>query len=203
MHQFGRNYWEDHWKDASAHAAPAGSPLEQANPHVIRHTAHLTPTTALDAGCGTGIEALWLAEQGWEVTGADISRTALTTAAQREQLLSPARAVEWVETDVSRWTPHRTWDLVVTHYAHPDIGQLEFYRHIASFVAPGGTLLIAAHARGGAQHHHHPEAATVDPEEVADLFSPLTWEVEARATQVRTAGGAILHDVVIRIRRLS
>ena len=30
---------------------------------------------ALDIGCGTGDDAVWLAEQGFEVTGTDVSRT--------------------------------------------------------------------------------------------------------------------------------
>ena len=35
------------------------------------------PGTALDIGCGEGDDALWLAARGWEVTGADLSPTAV------------------------------------------------------------------------------------------------------------------------------
>ena len=41
------------------------------------------PGTALDAGCGEGAEATWLASRGWDVTAADISAEALARAAAR------------------------------------------------------------------------------------------------------------------------
>ena len=43
----------------------------------------LTPGTALDAGCGAGAEAIWLAAAGWQVTAADISSQSLARAAER------------------------------------------------------------------------------------------------------------------------
>ena len=42
----------------------------------------MRPGTALDLGCGQGGDAIWLAAQGWTVTGADISQTALDVAAR-------------------------------------------------------------------------------------------------------------------------
>jgi SAM-dependent methyltransferase len=38
---------------------------------------------ALDIGCGTGDDAVWLAQQGFEVTGTDVSRTALEMTAEK------------------------------------------------------------------------------------------------------------------------
>ena len=37
----------------------------------------------LDIGCGTGSNAIWLAEQGFQVTGMDISSSAVKIAEQR------------------------------------------------------------------------------------------------------------------------
>ncbi len=42
-----------------------------------------TPGKVLDIGCGTGTNAVWLAEQGAEVTGLDISTSAIALAEQR------------------------------------------------------------------------------------------------------------------------
>ena len=53
--------------------------------------------------------------------------------------------MQWVQADLSTWNPDARYDLVTTHYAHPAMPQLEFYDRIASWVAPGGTLLIAGH----------------------------------------------------------
>lgn len=38
---------------------------------------------ALDVGCGTGTQALWLASQGWDVTGIDVVGKAIARARQR------------------------------------------------------------------------------------------------------------------------
>ncbi len=147
--EFDRAYWERHWNAENATTRSRRVPV---NPYLPAETSHLRRGTALDAGCGTGSEALWLAEQGWHVTGADISTAALDAAARRADATGLAAQVEWVRADLTSWKPGRTWDLVVTSYAHPAIGQLAFYRKAASWVAPGGTLLIVGHLPGRPPH---------------------------------------------------
>ncbi|WP_211336129.1 class I SAM-dependent methyltransferase [Bogoriella caseilytica] len=206
MAEFDKNYWEDHWHPTGAqraHHFPA-------NPYLPVETAHLPAGTALDAGCGAGTEALWLAEHGWEVTAADISAAALTAARARAVDRDLNTRLEWIETDLARWEPERTWDLVLTSYAHADIGQLAFYRRISSWVAPGGTLLIVGHLPGqhhGGHGHEHPEDATATLDGITALFRDPDWRVEAGYEHTRTfdAGGAgvPLHDVIVRARRLS
>src|SRR5690606_2298783 len=131
-------YWEDHWAPDSPGQEHRQLP---ANPYLPAETTILRPGTALDAGCGSGAEALWLAGHGWQVTAADISATALATAQAPAAAAGLAKRIDWVEADLSRWAPDRTWGLVVTSYAHAEIGQLSFYRRLACWVAPGGTLL--------------------------------------------------------------
>src|SRR5699024_12022342 len=106
-------HFEKH--DSEDHSVSAISPKERimpVNPYLADETKQLTAGTALDAGCGIGTEALWLAQNGWHVTGADISAAALATAASRAEEAEQSHRVEWVETDVARWEPNRTWDLV-------------------------------------------------------------------------------------------
>jgi hypothetical protein len=66
-HDFDKDYWERHWDRRS------GAGEDAPHLHLARETNGLAPGTALDAGCGTGAEAVWLAARGWHVTGADIA----------------------------------------------------------------------------------------------------------------------------------
>lgn len=203
MHEFDKTYWEDHWTPDATHQADS-MPV---NPYLETETAHLPVGSALDAGCGTGTEAIWLAQHGWQVTGADISAAALATAADKSAAAALDEQLDWVETDVARWEPDRTWDLVVTNYAHPDTGQLALYQRIASWVAPGGTLLIVGHLHGHNHggSHDHPEEATATLAGMTGLFSAPQWHIESSYEHRRTVHGGghdmQLHDVVVRVYR--
>jgi SAM-dependent methyltransferase len=43
------------------------------------------PCTVLEAGCGTGTDSIWLAQQGFEVTGVDVSGIAVEKAAEKAE----------------------------------------------------------------------------------------------------------------------
>lgn len=205
-HEFDRRYWEGHWAPAPA----SGRPLP-VNPYLSVETGELPIGTALDAGCGAGAETLWLAEHGWQVTAADISTTALATAQARAADAGVDAPIEWVAVDLARWEPGRTWDLVVTNYAHADIGPLSFYRRLSSWVSPGGTLLIVGHRRGHTDNdrevHEHPEGATTTLDQVTNLLPGPQWRIDSGYENSRTVspgGGAVLlHDIVVRARRLT
>ena len=222
-HDFDKPYWERHWQGRpDGDASMATNPP---NPHLVRETGGLAPGTALDAGCGAGAEAIWLASRGWQVTGADISAEALAQAAARAAVHEVADRVRWVEADLGTWEPDRQFDLVTTHYAHPAMPQLAFYDRLAGWVAPGGTLLVVGHlahsdgpegqARGQGQgqghgpgrpqeHGHEPPAeATATAAAITARLDGSRWTVVTAAEPVRTLGGhegrtAELHDVVVR-----
>jgi len=200
-HRFDKDYWEQHWREGGT----AGSPP---NPYLIEETAALAPGTALDAGCGAGAEAIWLASAGWQVSAADISGEALARAA------SPAAAsrVRWIEADLALWRPDTRFDLVTTHYAHPAMPQLDFYDRIADWVAPGGTLLIVGHLRTSEDNHQHhhgrpPAEAAVTPEAVTATLAKRPdgagWRIVTAARRTRSGTGQAgrLDDVVVRATR--
>ncbi len=57
--------------------------------------------TAIDLGCGTGTNAVFLAQQGFDVTGIDCSATALEKARQRAE--QAGVSVNWIQTDVQNF----------------------------------------------------------------------------------------------------
>ncbi|WP_223839216.1 SAM-dependent methyltransferase [Nocardiopsis deserti] len=117
------------------------------NPQLVAEAAGLTPGTALDVGCGEGGDVVWLARQGWTVTGADFSANGLARAARRAEQAGVADRVDWWRVDARTIAADgRSYDLVTSHYLHaPDGGMVDVTRLLAHAVAPGGHLLVVGH----------------------------------------------------------
>jgi SAM-dependent methyltransferase len=117
------------------------------NQFVVAEVAGLPPGTAVDLACGEGRNAVWLAEQGWRVTGVDFSAEGLAKGAR----LAAERGtdVAWVEAPVEEWVaPADGVDLVVVAYLQlPRPERMAALRTAARAVAPGGTLVVVAHDR--------------------------------------------------------
>ncbi|GAB2975737.1 class I SAM-dependent methyltransferase [Saccharothrix stipae] len=201
-HGFDKEFWEQHWQQGSG-GGPASMAGNPPNPYLARETGELAPGTALDAGCGAGAEAIWLASHGWRVTAVDISAEALARAAERAAASGASERLRWVEADLGVWHPGTEFDLVTTHYAHPATSQLEFYDRIAGWVAPGGTLLIVGHLHTPGGGHHPPAEASATAEAITARLDGTAWEVVTAHEGHRTLPGRAvpLHDVVVRATR--
>jgi thioredoxin reductase/SAM-dependent methyltransferase len=175
-----------------------------------------TPGRALDVGAGEGGDAIWLAEQGWQVTASDVSGNALgrirSAAVQRgvevRTLHRDANAPAAYGDDV--------YDLVSLQYGSfqrtPDQRGL---RNLLGAVAVGGTLLVVSHDLSWLDTPLDPAEQTrmYDPEAyvgiddiAAALFASQEWRVEVHETRPRPAGAASahhVHDVVLRAVRLA
>ena len=182
----------------------------EANEQLVAVVADLTPGTALDVGCGEGGDVLWLARQGWRVTGADFSANGLARAAARAEQEGVADRVDWWQVDARDFDPAgRTWDLVTTHFLHPpDAGMLDVTRRLAAAVAPGGHLLIVGHAPTGEHAHvddHKRRAMWTAEELVGGLpahVQPLVVEQRPR-TATRDGRSFDVEDATLLARRAS
>lgn len=201
---FEKEFWEEHWQQRYDPAADAAFTGE--SPYLVEAVGAVPPSTALDAGCGTGAEAVWLARQGWRVTGVDISQAALASAVNRETQASVVSKIHWIEADLTSWQPDGRFDLVVTQYAHAAMPQLDLYARISKWVAPGGTLLIVGHLPGddGGHSHERPRVhATATPAEISAILPAEEWDLEVASEGDRHVGSSRLHDAVVRARRKS
>jgi 2-polyprenyl-3-methyl-5-hydroxy-6-metoxy-1,4-benzoquinol methylase len=118
------------------------------NPQLVAEASRLTPGTALDVGCGEGGDVIWLAQQGWRVTGADFSANGLARAAKHAEQAGVSDHTDWWQVDARTFSADgRSYDLVTTHFLHPpDGGMVDVARRLAGAVAPGGHLLVVGHA---------------------------------------------------------
>ena len=93
------------------------------NAQLVAEASGLAPGTALDVGCGEGGDVVWLARNGWRVTGADFSSTGLARAARHAEQAGVADRVDWWQVDARDFTAEgRSYDLVTTHFLHPPEG---------------------------------------------------------------------------------
>ena len=115
------------------------------NQFLVAEVAGLPAGRAVDLACGEGRNSIWLAEEGWEVTGVDFSPVGLTKA-KRFADLSGVQ-VTWIESAVEDWTPPPDgFDLVAMLYLQlPEPARSAALFAAASAVTPGGTLLVVAH----------------------------------------------------------
>ncbi|GAA3910968.1 bifunctional NAD(P)/FAD-dependent oxidoreductase/class I SAM-dependent methyltransferase [Microbacterium invictum] len=170
--------------------------------------------TALEVGSGEGADAVWLAERGWQVTGLDVSATAVrrATEAARARGLGEDRVV-FLACDAAAALPEGPFDLVTASFLHswePDFPRIEILRAASARVAPGGALLVISHAApppwAREMAHEHP--AMLSPAEELALLAPdpREWTVEIAEVRSRAATSpdgepAHLDDGLLLLRR--
>jgi SAM-dependent methyltransferase len=205
---FDAAFWDARY--GSAPAIWSGAP----NPQLVAEAAQLTPTTALDVGCGEGADAAWLAEHGWQVTALDISRVALDRAAAHARSAGPeiAERITWQQADLTEGvTMSETYGLVSAQFMHlPQPQRDNVYRALAALVATDGTLLVVGHHPSDLEtaahlRPHHPELLFTADEIVA-LLDPADWQIvtaEARPRSVADGEDRNVHvqDAVLVARR--
>lgn len=143
--ELDQTFWEQRW-EVAGHSRQGG--MASPNRTLADTVTQLSTGTALDAGCGQGTDAIWLAERGWTVTAVDFVASALDRGRERAEASGPdvAARIDWRQADLSVWTPPvATYDLVTAHYLHGVAHRTDLFHRLAAAVRPGGTLLIVGH----------------------------------------------------------
>lgn len=173
--------------------------------------------TALDVACGLGRHALYLAENGWQVKGIDISPTAIelaTRAAEQQGLTDRTtwRTANMVEPSEAPDMGEERFDLIVVAYLHvPNEPLRRLIDRLSRALAPGGELFMFGHdlrnlkeGHGGPQDH----GVLYTPDQLSTLAEAAGLEVLEAETVSRPLSDegidmrdAISLDTVLRARR--
>lgn len=130
------------------------------------------PGRALDIGCGTGLNSVYLAEHGWDVTGIDFAAPAIARARQRLRAAEAAAGrplpVRLLRGDATRLRAEGVtgpftlvFDLGCLH-GIPREHRPDYAREVAALTAPGALYLLYAFDRE--------ESPGLTDAEVAKLF---------------------------------
>lgn len=167
--------------DASYHHGPAPWDIGRPQPAVVRVAAEGGFSgTVLDAGCGTGENALHIARLGLPVLGVDVAETALAMAREKAASLGSGIDVEFVAADAFHLERlSRKFQTVLDCGLFHSFDTEERPRYAASLASVtehGGTLYVLCFRDQGLETGPHP----VREEELRAAFNPgIGWNVTA------------------------
>jgi SAM-dependent methyltransferase len=143
---------------------------------------------ALDLGCGTADSSIFLAKNGWEVTGVDFVDKALSRA--RAKSSAAGASVRFVRADVTRLRDsgiEGPFALLVDNgcfHGLSDGGRDAYLREVSAVAAAGARLVLVAfptHARRRAPRG-------VDPAEIERRFSSGGWRLLESGAEPAASG---------------
>ncbi len=129
-------------------------------PLLVETASKLKPGRALDLACGTGRNAIWLAEHGWQVTAVDGSAVAIDLLRNRAPGID-ARVADLEKREYA--IEPAAWDLIaVCYYLQRDL-----FEPVKRGLKPGGVAVVIVHL-GESRF-------SVQPGELAAYFKG--WEI--------------------------
>jgi cyclopropane fatty-acyl-phospholipid synthase-like methyltransferase len=147
-----------------------GHPLAKSLQELIEGDGALAPGTALDLGCGTGDNSIYLAKHGWKVTGVDFVAKAVDKA--RAKAEADKVAVNFTLADVTRLSSEGVgsdFGLIVDngclHGMSPE-DRDAYVREVTAVAARDARLLLVEFVTGGSYG-----VPGIDPDEVNRRFA--------------------------------
>ncbi len=163
----------------------------------------MQPCKAIDLGCGTGNYAIYLASLGFEVTGIDISPSAITIA--KEQAKKKGVQCNFLVADVLGGLQevteafHFAYDWELLHHIFPE-SRTKYVENVCRLLASGGKYFSVCFNEkdaefGGSGKYRKTRLGTVlyfsSEDELKDLFEPYFRIRELKT--IETSGKSARH----------
>ena len=141
------------------------------------------PGKALDVGMGQGRNAVWLAQQGWDVTGFDPAERAVALARQNAEKAGVKLKTEIVGSEEFSFGENQ-WDLIVLSY----VGARDVKENVERSLKPGGIVVVEGAHRDATKTQSIGGAVVFDTGELPMLFSQLRSVFYAEPMEVPDFG---------------
>ena len=145
--------------------SPTPSFNTKPNAFLVEMTRGVTPRNALDVGMGQGRNAIYLAQQGWTVTGFDPADKAVA-AAQAEAKRLGVNLTTLVMRDDQFDFGKEQWDLIVLSY----VTLRHLIPQIYDALKPGGLVVVEAFHRDATKAASIGGGVVYDTNELLKLF---------------------------------
>lgn len=140
------------WERLYGEAGPVWS--GKVNRTLAETVTGFAPGRSLDLGCGEGGDVLWLASQGWQATGIDLSQNAIARA--REAASAKALHAQFIAADLAEWAQDPVsidgggdgFELITASFFQSpvELPRETILRAAARRVVSGGHLVLLSHA---------------------------------------------------------
>jgi 2-polyprenyl-3-methyl-5-hydroxy-6-metoxy-1,4-benzoquinol methylase len=165
-----------------------GHPMSTTLAALVEGDGALAAGPALDIGCGTGDNSIYLAKHGWRVTGVDYVSKPLEAA--RAKARAAGVTVDFRQADATQLESSGVgadFTLIVDNGCLHGMSTEDrdgYVRGVGSVIAPGGRLLIIAFTPGGSFG-----VPGISPDEVTGRFAD-GWTAISSGPESELAKGA-------------
>jgi len=181
-------------RDWNGHYASGNLPWDTGEPegHLVElvRGGAVTGGRALDIGCGTGTNSVWLAEQGFAVVGLDVSPLAVEAARRRlagRELDCRFEVRDFLTEEVAGGPFDLVFDRGCFHVFDEPAARARFAERVAVLLAPDGLWLSLIGSTEGPPRDEGPPRRTA--RDVTDAVEPALEIAELRATTFETTEG--------------
>jgi SAM-dependent methyltransferase len=173
------------------------------NDFLVAHARQIHPGRVLCLAEGQGRNAVWLAQQGYDVTAVDLS--ALGLARARQLAAERGVTITTVQADLADYVIEPgAWDGIVSIFCHlPVPARQRLYRQVAAGLRSGGVFLLEAYTpkqlefgTGGPASIELLVPLTTVRDELAGLEWEIAREVEREIYEGRFHAG---HSAVVQL----
>jgi SAM-dependent methyltransferase len=146
----------------------------------------IKPAGALEIGCGTGTNAIFLAQRGFDVLGVDISEVAVNTARAKAQGRCRFEVIDFLAATPVGGPFEFVFDRGCFHVFDGEIERARFAHNVATELVEGGLWLSLIGSTEGAPREEGPPRRSA--RDVMNAIEPSLEIVQLRSTEFALCG---------------